>query len=86
MSFFQVSGVSKAYGEGARRTEVLTDIDLEVDGGVNEATAAQVIAAGADVLVAGSAVFRDGPANYAANIQRLRVAGAPVARRAGGEA
>ena len=62
------------------------DIDLEVDGGVNDTTAAQVIAAGADVLVAGSAVFKDGPANYAANIRRLRAAGAPIARRAGGEA
>ncbi len=50
-------------------------IDLEVDGGVNAETAPQVIAAGADVLVAGSATFRGGPAAYAENIRRLR---APV--------
>jgi len=45
---------------------------LEVDGGVNAETAKAVIAAGADVLVAGSAVFRGDPAQYAANIAALR--------------
>ena len=45
-------------------------IDLEVDGGVNAQTARQAIAAGADVLVAGTAVF--GSADYAANIAKLR--------------
>ena len=48
------------------------DIDLEVDGGVNDETAPQVIAAGADVLVAGTAGFRGGKAAYAGNIRRLR--------------
>ncbi len=48
------------------------NIDLQVDGGVNLDTAPQVIAAGADVLVAGSATFRGGPAAYAENIRRLR--------------
>jgi ribulose-phosphate 3-epimerase len=47
-------------------------IDLEVDGGIKPGTAEQVIAAGADVLVAGSAVFKGNPANYAANIAALR--------------
>ena len=47
-------------------------IDLEVDGGVNAQTAKQCIEAGADVLVAGSFVFKDGPAQYAANIEALR--------------
>ncbi len=47
-------------------------IDLEVDGGINPETAKQVIKAGADVLVAGTAVFQGGPANYAAAIQSLR--------------
>ena len=47
-------------------------VDLEVDGGVNGDTAPRVIAAGADVLVAGSATFRGGPAAYAENIRRLR--------------
>lgn len=48
------------------------DIRLEVDGGIDGATAPQAIAAGADVLVAGTATFRGGAANYAANIARLR--------------
>jgi ribulose-phosphate 3-epimerase len=48
------------------------DIDLEVDGGINVETAKQVIAAGADVLVAGTSVFKDGPGKYAENIKVLR--------------
>ena len=48
------------------------DIDLEVDGGVNEDTAKQVIAAGANVLVAGTATFKGGPDHYAGNIKKLR--------------
>jgi len=47
-------------------------IDLEVDGGINDTTAKQAIAAGADVLVAGTATFKGGPASYAGNIRRLR--------------
>ncbi|MCP4326869.1 MAG: ribulose-phosphate 3-epimerase [Alphaproteobacteria bacterium] len=47
-------------------------IDLEVDGGINEATAAQAVEAGADVLVAGTATFSGGAAAYAGNIRRLR--------------
>ena len=47
-------------------------IALEVDGGVDAANAATVIAAGADVLVAGTASFRGGPASYSANIAALR--------------
>jgi ribulose-phosphate 3-epimerase len=45
-------------------------IALEVDGGVNPATAPLIVGAGADVLVAGSAVFRD--PDYAATIAALR--------------
>ncbi|MDA0238683.1 MAG: ribulose-phosphate 3-epimerase [Proteobacteria bacterium] len=47
-------------------------IELEVDGGINADTAAAVVAAGADVLVAGSAVFRT--ADYRANIEALHQA------------
>jgi ribulose-phosphate 3-epimerase len=47
-------------------------IDLEVDGGITPETAKQAIDAGANVLVAGTAVFKGGPANYAANIAALR--------------
>jgi ribulose-phosphate 3-epimerase len=48
------------------------DVVLQVDGGVNAATAGQCIAAGATALVAGTAVFKGGPEAYAANIQTLR--------------
>lgn len=48
------------------------DILLEVDGGVDPATAPQAIAAGATMLVAGSAVFRGGAERYEANISALR--------------
>jgi ribulose-phosphate 3-epimerase len=47
-------------------------IDLEVDGGVNPETARRCIEAGADALVAGTAVFSGGSACYAANIKALR--------------
>ncbi|MDB5451453.1 MAG: rpe [Caulobacteraceae bacterium] len=48
------------------------DIVLEVDGGVTPLTAPRCIAAGATALVAGSAVFKGGPAAYAAIIAALR--------------
>jgi ribulose-phosphate 3-epimerase len=47
-------------------------IELEVDGGINPETARRAIAAGATVLVAGSATFKGGAAAYADNIRRLR--------------
>jgi len=48
------------------------DIDLEVDGGVDAATAPRVIAAGANVLVAGTATFKGGSSKYQSNIKQLR--------------
>lgn len=48
------------------------DIMLEVDGGITPDTARQVVAAGADVLVAGTATFNGGPERYADNIRALR--------------
>jgi len=48
------------------------DIRLEVDGGVDRETAPRIVAAGADVLVAGTATFKGGPGTYAANIAALR--------------
>ena len=48
------------------------EIALEVDGGVNARTARAVIDAGADVLVAGSAVFKGDRADYEKNIRELR--------------
>jgi len=47
-------------------------IDLEVDGGINVDTAKLAVAAGADVLVAGTATFQGGANTYAANIAALR--------------
>ncbi len=53
-------------------------VQIEVDGGVTVETAALAAAAGADVLVAGSAVFKGGsvadPAPYGANIRAIRAA------------
>ena len=51
-------------------------IDIEVDGGVTAANAEAVARAGANVLVAGSAVFKGGPAVYAKNINAIRMAAA----------
>ena len=45
-------------------------IELEVDGGINAETAPRAVAAGADVLVAGTATFTGGPQSYAENIRR----------------
>ncbi|WP_347268058.1 ribulose-phosphate 3-epimerase [Paracoccus sp. (in: a-proteobacteria)] len=60
------------------------DIHIQVDGGVDPLTAPLVAAAGADVLVAGSAVFKSGsvadPAPYGRNIRAIRDA-AEAARR-----
>ncbi|MGO4705821.1 ribulose-phosphate 3-epimerase [Microvirga sp. 2MCAF38] len=50
------------------------DIDIEVDGGVTPETAPLVAAAGANVLVAGSAAFKGGPASYASNMAAIRKA------------
>jgi ribulose-phosphate 3-epimerase len=54
------------------------DIDLEVDGGVTPENAGEVVSAGANWLVAGSAAFKGGPAHYAANVSALRAAGESV--------
>ena len=48
------------------------DIVVEVDGGIDPETAKQAVAAGATALVAGTAAFRGGPGQYAANISALR--------------
>jgi ribulose-phosphate 3-epimerase len=47
-------------------------IELEVDGGIDADTARQAVDAGATVLVAGTAAFRGGAGDYAANIRALR--------------
>ncbi|MBN9506739.1 MAG: ribulose-phosphate 3-epimerase [Altererythrobacter sp.] len=65
----KIEAVRKAIDKSGR------DIRLEVDGGINPETARQCVAAGADVLVAGSATFAGGPDRYAANIAALRGGG-----------
>jgi ribulose-phosphate 3-epimerase len=50
-------------------------VELEVDGGVDAGNAGRLAAAGATMLVAGTATFRGGPAAYADNIARLKGAG-----------
>jgi ribulose-phosphate 3-epimerase len=47
-------------------------VDLEVDGGIASDTAREVVKAGADVLVAGTASFKGGAGQYAANLKALR--------------
>ena len=51
------------------------EIRLEVDGGVDVNTARLCVDAGADVLVAGTATFKGGAAQYAANIAALKAVG-----------
>jgi len=51
------------------------DVQVEVDGGIDTTTGPQAVNAGATVLVAGTAAFRGGPSEYAANIRALRRAG-----------
>jgi ribulose-phosphate 3-epimerase len=53
-----------------QRTKIRADFDIEVDGGINLETAREAIKAGANVLVAGSAIFYS--KDYAATIKRLR--------------
>ena len=54
------------------------EVHIEIDGGVDPVTAPQLAAAGADVLVAGSAVFRGGSVSnsepYGENIRAIRAA------------
>ena len=57
-------------------------IDIEVDGGVSPVTAGAVAAAGANVLVAGSATFKGGPSQYKINMDAIRAAAAEGMRAA----
>ncbi|MFM5950481.1 MAG: ribulose-phosphate 3-epimerase [Novosphingobium sp.] len=65
----KIEAIRKAIDKTGRQ------IHLEVDGGVDPVIARQCVDAGADVLVAGSAVFKGGPDLYAANIAALKGAG-----------
>ncbi|MGZ5936396.1 MAG: ribulose-phosphate 3-epimerase [Rhizomicrobium sp.] len=69
---FIVSQLKKIEAIANRIAKSGREIALEVDGGINPQTARQAVDAGANVLVAGTAVFKGGAAQYAANIAALR--------------
>ena len=69
---FIVSQLRKIEAAANRIAKTGRNIALEVDGGITPETAKQVISAGANVLVAGTAVFKGGAGSYAANIAALR--------------
>lgn len=61
----RISEKLDALGNGRRQS-----VDIEVDGGINASNASDVVSAGADILVAGSAVFKT--RDYRAAIERIR--------------
>jgi ribulose-phosphate 3-epimerase len=69
---FIESQLEKIAGARKRIDATGRDIALQVDGGITPDTAKRAIAAGATVLVAGTAVFQGGPSRYADNIKALR--------------
>ncbi|MGD0142523.1 MAG: ribulose-phosphate 3-epimerase [Rhizomicrobium sp.] len=69
---FIVSQLKKIEAARERILKSGRDIALEVDGGITPQTARQAIAAGANVLVAGTSVFKSGAPAYAANVHALR--------------
>jgi ribulose-phosphate 3-epimerase len=74
-----------AVAEKIKRVKKMIDarpIRIEIDGGVTPETTPLIVQAGADVLVAGSAVFKGGPSAYAANIRAIRASLRPESRAA----
>ena len=69
---FITSQLNKIEAVANRVSKLGVSVDIEVDGGIDSATAPQAVSAGANVLVAGTAAFRGGPGSYAHNIQALR--------------
>lgn len=69
---FITSQLKKIEAAATRIAKSGRHVDLEVDGGITPETAKMAISAGANVLVAGTAVFKGGPTHYAANIAALR--------------
>jgi ribulose-phosphate 3-epimerase len=73
-------GGQKFISSQLRKIEVIAEkissrelsVDIEVDGGIDPETAPLAVSAGATILVAGSATFRGGSGQYAANIRALR--------------
>ena len=69
---FITSQLKKIEAIAERIAKLKLDVEIEVDGGIDAETARHAASAGATVLVAGTAAFRGGPADYAANIEALR--------------
>ena len=69
---FITSQLKKIEAIASRIAKKNLDVIVEVDGGIDDENAAQVVNAGATALVAGTAAFRGGPAAYADNIRALR--------------
>jgi ribulose-phosphate 3-epimerase len=69
---FIAGQLAKIEAIATRITKQNLDVRLEVDGGIDPETAPQAVGAGANVLVAGTAVFRGGADAYAANIRALK--------------
>ncbi len=70
---------TRSAGDGDDRRPRLR---IEVDGGIAPETAPIVVAAGADTLVAGSAVFHGGSSTYAANLAAIHASLGGVDRAA----
>ena len=69
---FISSQLRKIEAAATRIAKSTRRIALQVDGGITPQTAREAVAAGADVLVAGTSVFKGGSAAYSANIAALR--------------
>ena len=69
---FIASQIDKIRAIRSRLDRLGRHVDLEVDGGINAATARDAVAAGAAVLVAGTAAFAGGATRYAENLTKLR--------------
>jgi len=69
---FIASQLRKIEAIAGRIAKANLDVTIEVDGGIDAESARQAIDAGATALVAGTAAFRGGPGQYAANIRALR--------------
>ncbi len=69
---FISSQLRKIEAIAKRVAKEMLDVQIEVDGGIDPETAREAVNAGATALVAGTAAFRGGAADYAANIRALR--------------
>ncbi len=70
---FLTSQLKKIENISNKISRINRHIDLEVDGGINPTTARQVVDAGANILVSGAYIFKDGPDAFATNIASLRL-------------